>query len=77
MMLGRCYDGKRFVYAFYYDEDIYVVSPDHKSIQRVKVKSQYIDKVKQLNDYVDRKRDARIPITEILSTTNIEMFITE
>ncbi|MCE5227299.1 MAG: DUF4221 domain-containing protein [Porphyromonadaceae bacterium] len=50
--VSRCYDGKRFVYAFYYDEDIYVVSPDHKSIQRVKVKSKYIDKVKQLNDYM-------------------------
>lgn len=49
--VSRCFDGRRFVYAFYYDEDIYVVSPDHQSIRRVKVKSKYIDKVKLLNDY--------------------------
>lgn len=49
--VSRCFDGRRFVYAFYYDEDIYVVSPDHQSTRRVKVKSKYIDKVKLLNDY--------------------------
>lgn len=55
--VSRCYDGKQFIYAFYYDEDVYVVSPDHASIKRVKVKSKYIDRVKLLNDYAVNEKE--------------------
>lgn len=46
---SRCYDGKHFVYSFYYDENIYITSPAHDSIQKIKVKSNYFPKV-QLPD---------------------------
>jgi hypothetical protein len=48
---SRCFDGKRFVYSFYFKEDIDVVSVNHEDIETVKVKSRYIDKVKQPDDY--------------------------
>lgn len=43
---SRCFDGKRFVYSFYYDENIYVATPSHDSIQMIPVKSNYFNKVK-------------------------------
>jgi len=46
---SRCFDGKRFVYSFYYDENIYVATPSHDSIQMIPVKSNYFNKV-QLPD---------------------------
>jgi hypothetical protein len=49
--VSRCFNGKQFVYSFYFDEDIYVVSPDHETIERVKVKSNYINKIGILDDY--------------------------
>jgi hypothetical protein len=49
--MSRCFNGKQFVYSFYFDEDIYVISPDHETIGRVKVKSNYINKVGILDDY--------------------------
>ncbi len=49
--LSRCFDGKHFVYSFYFDETIYIASQDHDSIKEVKVKSKYIDKVRLLDDY--------------------------
>lgn len=48
---SRCFDGKRFIYSFYYDENIYVASPEHDSVYQVKVKSKYIDKVKWLAEF--------------------------
>jgi hypothetical protein len=49
--MSRCFDGKRFIYSFHFDEDIYVCSPNHNDIKRYKIKSKYISKVKILNDY--------------------------
>ncbi|GHT27644.1 hypothetical protein AGMMS49574_00480 [Bacteroidia bacterium] len=49
--ISRCYNGKQFVYAFHFDEDIYITSIDHNSIKRVTIKSKYIDKVKLIDDY--------------------------
>ncbi|MFR0677012.1 DUF4221 family protein [Dysgonomonas mossii] len=43
--LSRCYDGKNFIYSFYFDEDIYVASIDHKTVRKISVKSKYISKV--------------------------------
>lgn len=40
---SRIYDGGRFVYSFYVDEDIVVASSDHSQLNTIKVKSQYID----------------------------------
>jgi hypothetical protein len=47
----RFWDEKQFIYAFFFDEDIYVASQNHESIRRVKVKSKYIDHVELLDDY--------------------------
>ena len=36
---SRCFDGKRFIYSFDYEEDLYVTSTiNHDSIYRVKAK---------------------------------------
>lgn len=40
-----CYNGKNFVYSFFFDEDIYVVSLDGKTQNKVKVKSKYLEKI--------------------------------
>lgn len=48
---SREFDGKRFIYSFYFDEDIYVTSIDHKNVERKKVKSKYIDKLHMLDDF--------------------------
>lgn len=40
---SRCFDGKRFIYSFDYEEDLYVTSSiNHDSIYRVKAKSKFI-----------------------------------
>ena len=45
---SRCFNGKQFVYSFFYDEDIYITTLGHDSTFTRKVKSRYIDKVKPL-----------------------------
>ena len=42
---SRCFDGSNFIYSFHYDEDIYVTTPDHKSVRKIPIKSQYVRKV--------------------------------
>ena len=42
---SRCYDQKHFIYSFYYDENIYVTSVDHQTIQKIPVKSEYVNKI--------------------------------
>lgn len=49
--LSRCFNGKEFIYSFYYDEDIYITSMDQKTIKRKKVKSDYVNKIILLDDY--------------------------
>lgn len=39
---SRIFDGKNFIYSFCVEPDIFVASIDHKQIQRIDVKSQYI-----------------------------------
>lgn len=46
---SRCYDGKHFIYSFYYDENIYIATPSHDSIEKRPIKSKYFEKV-QLPD---------------------------
>lgn len=52
-----CYNGEDFVYSFFFDEDIYVVSLDGKIKRKVKVKSNYLDDV-----YKEKKSPANIDI---------------
>lgn len=40
-----CFDGKRFIYSFDADEDLYITLPPHKDIERKKAKSKYVDNV--------------------------------
>lgn len=49
--MSRCFDGNNFIYSFYFDEDIYVLSVDHEKNNRIKVKSKYIENVKYIDDY--------------------------
>ncbi|MDR1200894.1 MAG: DUF4221 domain-containing protein [Tannerellaceae bacterium] len=49
--LSRCFNGKQFVYSFYYDEDIYIAPLNHGQIKKIKVTSKYIDKVRIPDDY--------------------------
>lgn len=49
--MSRCFDGKNFIYSFYFDENIYVASIDHKTIKRIKVKSKYIKEVEYIDDF--------------------------
>lgn len=42
---SRCFDGERFIYSFYFDENIYVMPPAHDSVRSIKVKSGFMDKV--------------------------------
>ncbi|KKB54441.1 hypothetical protein HMPREF1212_00154 [Parabacteroides sp. HGS0025] len=48
---SRVFDGNHFIYSFYFEEDIFVASIDHKKIQRKKVKSKYINSVRLLDDF--------------------------
>lgn len=49
---SRCFDGKRFIYSFFYEENLYVTtSVDHDSIYRIKAKSRYIDRVNWPPEY--------------------------
>jgi len=43
---SEVFDGKRFIYSFSMDENLYVVSPDHHNIQKIKAKSKYIPELK-------------------------------
>lgn len=42
---SRCYNGNSFLYSFFFDEDISVVSPTGKLERKVKVKSRYLDRI--------------------------------
>lgn len=57
MGYSHIYNGKDFVYSFFFDEDIYVVSLDGKVKNKIKVKSKYINKIyegkKLPNDVTD------------------------
>jgi hypothetical protein len=43
---SETFDGKRFIYSFSMDENLYVVSPDHQKIQKIKAKSSDIPELK-------------------------------
>lgn len=47
LRFGRIYDGRRFIYSFYVDEDLVVASVNHSDVKMVKAKSQYIQDATQ------------------------------
>lgn len=49
--LQRCFNGKNFVYSFHFIEELLVASPSQEQMRRIPVKSQYIEKLKLLDDY--------------------------
>ena len=49
--MSRCFDGENFIYSFYFDENIYVASIDHKNLKKIKVKSKYIKEVEYIDDF--------------------------
>jgi hypothetical protein len=51
LYVSRCFNGKQFVYSFYYDENIYVAPINHESVIKTSVKSKYINRVELPNDY--------------------------
>ncbi|MDR1557078.1 MAG: DUF4221 domain-containing protein [Tannerellaceae bacterium] len=51
MEFSRCYNGRQFIYSFFYEEDVYVTSSDHTSVERVRIKSKYINRVNLPEEY--------------------------
>lgn len=43
---SRCFDNTNFIYSFFFDEDIYIANIEHNKVEKVKVKSKYIPKIK-------------------------------
>lgn len=62
--LSRCYDGNRFVYSFYFDENLYVAPLNHDSISQVKTTSRYMKKVTIWDDY------GRLALADICGNPN-------
>jgi hypothetical protein len=46
LYFSRDFNGKKFVYSFELDENLYVTSIDHEKIEKINAKSKYINKVK-------------------------------
>ena len=40
--VSRCFDGRRFVYSFAFDERLYVLPPSHDEVQAVSAPSRYL-----------------------------------
>jgi hypothetical protein len=49
---SRDFNGKEFIYSFYFDENIQVASIDHENIRNFPVKSRYINKIR-----IEKRRD--------------------
>jgi len=64
---SRCFDGSNFIYSFYYEEQIRVMSPDHTEMQQIPVKSKYIKKINNTKEirpsdmYLGAKRLCEAP----------------
>ena len=51
LYFSRCFNGDKFIYSFFYEADVFITSIDHNIVERVNVKSNYIDRVVMPNDY--------------------------
>ena len=45
LAFSREFDGKRFIYSFYGNEDIVIASADHQRLEKKKIKSRYMDRI--------------------------------
>lgn len=54
---SRCFDGEHFVYSFYYDENIYIATPEHDTIRKIPVRSKYFNKVTLPNELTASPED--------------------
>lgn len=48
--MGSAMSGTNFLYSFFFDENLFVVSPDGKMERKVKAKSRYLDRI-----YADKR----------------------
>lgn len=46
---SSCYDGTNFVYSFFFDENVYITSPEHEIIDKKIAKSKYIDNIEKFS----------------------------
>jgi len=44
-IFSRIFNGKEFVYSFFYDENIHVIDIDHTKVRKYKIKSKYISSI--------------------------------
>lgn len=49
--MSRCFDGEKFIYSFFFDDEIVISSIDHKTLIKKKVKSKFINKIELLDDF--------------------------
>ncbi len=49
-VFSRIFDGENFIYSFAVKEDILVVSPDHRRVEPIRVKSRYLDDVTDVQE---------------------------
>lgn len=61
MSYSQCYNGRDFIYSFFFDENIYVASLSGVVEKKIRVKSRYVDKI-----YCDKK--VPTDITELVKT---------
>jgi len=66
LAMSRDFNGKDFVYSFYFDENIYLASVDHQTIKIIPATSKYIRKLKiekrSKDSNLSMKRDLEIPM---------------
>lgn len=56
---NRCFDGKHFVYSFYYTDVVYVADINHQNIEEYIIKSVYVDGVEVPNRKLTTSRDVQ------------------
>ena len=59
---SRCFDGSNFIYSFFYEESIRVLSIDHKEMKQIPVKSKYI---KAINPREKRPEEEHIGMKKL------------
>ncbi|MCC2779058.1 DUF4221 domain-containing protein [Parabacteroides distasonis] len=62
---SRCFDGKRIIYSFGYDENIYITSIENKLISTKPIKSKYIKKLSSIKNRPENIQDGIKKMNEI------------
>ena len=63
---SREYNENRFIYSFYADEYIYVTSTNHQNIEKIHVKSKYIDRIEMIKP----PSDPNVAVKKVLETAH-------